>query len=292
MTLSHIEHVVREFFYGTRRSLKSHLAPVIIMSVALFILGLFFVGTANMQEVIRLAHAKVGLTAYLAGGTTSEERSRLRETIQSMPGVLAVDYVSNDEALQRFQRQLGGRSYLLEGVQGNPLPAALEVEVYDDFKTADRMSALAAAIGGGNGVDSVIYGEDWIGQLERWIYFFVAVDLFLGLVLGLSTLLVVGNTMKLALESRKDTIQVLRLVGATRFQIRLPYLFEGAILGLLASGLAWLCLYQTWQFAVARLAGVLFLGTSGVLLFFLLGGALGATGSMISLHKYLKVSRA
>jgi cell division transport system permease protein len=170
------------------------------------------------------------------------------------------------------------------------LPASFELDLYDDWKTADKMSALAGQIQRQKGVESVVYGESWVEKLERWIYFFVAVDLFLGFVLGLSTLLVVGNTLKLAMADRRDAIEVLRLVGATRTQIRLPYLMEGAFLGLVSASLALFLLQGSHRFAAERLPGVLFLGEAGSVLFVLLGVVLGAAGAYVSIQKYLKVS--
>jgi cell division transport system permease protein len=203
-----------------------------------------------------------------------------------------VRFVSEDEALEAFRRTLGARAYLLEGVEGNPLPASFELVLYDDWKTLDRIQGLVAEVEGEGGVESVVYGEDWVGKLEKWIYFFVAVDLFLGIVLGIATLLVVENTMKLAMADRRDTIEVLRLVGATPGQIRAPYMIEGAMLGLAAAVLALLLLGESHRFAADRLSGVLFLGPSGILLFLFLGGALGAGGTLLSLRRYLRMQRA
>lgn len=276
---------------GIRRSIGSHLAPVILIAVALFILGLFLAGTRNINELIHIAHSKVGITVYLTDDSTPEARAALGDRLRKLGGVRSATFRSEEEALEKFRGELGGRAYLLEGVGENPLPASYAVEVYDDWKTTERMAELTGSIKEGAGVESVVYGESWVGTLERWIYFVVALDLFLGVVLGLSTLLVVGNTMRLALEGRKDTVDVLRLVGASNFQIRFPFLVEGALIGLLASGLAFALLYRTWAFAAERLAGVLFLGAGGIAFFFLLGGALGACGALLSINKYLKVRR-
>ncbi len=286
--LTHIEHTLREFGHGLRRSLKGHLAPVVLLGVALFILGLFLVGTINLQELIHIAHSKVGIAIYLTEDAPEQDRTALADRIPQLAGVKLVRYISPEQALARFQSELGGRAYLLEGVEGNPLPASFEVELYDDYKTIERIEAIANEIRSASGVDSVIYGESWVGRLERWIYFLVGFDLFLGAVLGISTLLVVGNTMKLALENRRDAIEVIRLVGGTRMQIRFPFLLEGVLIGLMSSGLAYLVLYKTYTFAVGRLAGVLFLGTTGVIAFFALGALLGASGSLLSINRYLK----
>lgn len=291
MTSTQFEHLIREFGYGLRRSLRSHLAPVILMAVALFVLGLFLLGTINLQMVIRLAQEKVGVTIYLEDGASEADRDHLRDLLSRLGGVRETRYVSEADALESFRETLGPRSYLLEGVEGNPLPASFELDLYDDWKTADRIREIAVEAERQPGVESVVYGEDWVAKLERWIYFFVAVDLFLGTVIVVATLLVVGNTMKLAMADRKDTIEVLRLVGATRMQIRIPYLFEGALLGGVSSGLALLLLTESHRFAAARLPGVLFLGPPGAIAFLLLGAALGAGGSLLSLRKYMKERR-
>ena len=292
MVFTQFEHLLREFGFGLRRSIRSHLAPVMLMAVALFVLGLFIVGTINLQETIRLAQEKVGITVFLHKGVEEETRTELVDLVSRLGGIRDVSFVSEEEALRMFRQNLGRRSYLLEGVDGNPLPGSIELTLFDDWKFTDRMSILAVEIRKMEGVESVVYGENWISSLERWIYFFVAMDLFLGIVLGLSTLLVVGNTMKLAIEARRDTIQVLRLIGARNIQIRIPFMLEGAFLGFLSSGLALFFLERNYQFAVQRLSGVLFLDVPSIAGFFLLGGVLGGGGALLSLRKYLKVERS
>jgi cell division transport system permease protein len=292
LTSTRIEHVLRELGYGFRRSLRSHLAPVVLMGVALFVLGLFLLGTRNVQRVVQSVQEKVGVTVYLEEGTGPEERARLTDLLSRLGGVRGVRYVAEEEALLSFRRTLGSRSYLLDGVEGNPLPASFELELYDDWKTLDRIRALAGEIEWQPGVESVVFGESWVGKLDKWIYFFVAFDLFLGTVLVIATLLVVENTMKLAMADRRDTIEVLRIVGATPGQIRLPYMLEGALLGLAAAVLALLLLGESHRFASERLAGILFLGPAGVTLFLVLGGGLGAGGTLLSLRRYLGMQRS
>jgi cell division transport system permease protein len=287
-----IDYAARELGYGFRRSLRSHLAPVVLMAVALFVFGLFLLGTKNLQKVVRLAQEKIGITVYLRDGTGEEDLARLADLFSRLGGVRSARYLSPDDALEEFRRTLGPREYLLEGVDGNPLPASFDLELYDDWKTLDRIRALVSELEAESGVESVVYGENWVGKLETWIYFFVAVDLFLGIVLGVATLLVVENTMKLAVADRRDTIEVLRLVGATPTQIRIPYLLEGAILGLAAAVLALLLLRESHSFAASRLPGVLFLEPFGVFLFLLAGGALGAAGTLLSLNRYLRYKKA
>lgn len=291
MTSTQFEHLAREFGYGLRRSLRSHLAPVILMAVAMFVFGLFLLGTKNLQMVIRLAQEKVGITIFLEDGAAEEDRTRLQNLLSRLGGVKGMRYVSEAEALQRFRDTLGPREYLLDGVEGNPLPASFELDLFDDWKTMDRIREIAREVERQPGVESVVFGEAWVGELERWIYFFVAVDLFLGAVIVFATLLVVGNTMKLAMADRRDTIEVLRLVGATRAQMRIPYLFEGALLGGSAAALALLLLRESHRFAADRLPGVLFLGLFGVVLFLALGAVLGGAGSLISLRRYMKEKR-
>lgn len=291
MNSTKLEHVLRELGHGFRRSLRSHLAPVVLMGIALFVFGLFLLGTSNLQRVIQAAQEKVGITVYLRDDSGEADRTRLTDLLGKLGGVRAVRYVSEDEALENFRRTLGGRAYLLEGVEGNPLPASFELALYDDWKTLERIRSLVSEVEWQGGVESVVFGESWVGKLERWIYFFVAVDLFFGIVLGVATVLVVENTMKLAMADRKDTIEVLRIVGATPGQIRLPYLLEGALLGLGAAALALLLLSESHRFASERLSGILFLGPGGVVLFCCIGAGLGAAGTLLSLRRYMRMPR-
>ena len=101
--ISHVEHFLREIGSGVRRSIGSHLAPVVLIAVALFILGLFLAGTRNINEVIRYAQAKVGVTVYLAADATDAEKKELNDWLPKLGGVRAVTFRSEEEALEKFK---------------------------------------------------------------------------------------------------------------------------------------------------------------------------------------------
>jgi cell division transport system permease protein len=285
--LSALEFLIDEVRIDLRRGGIVRGAPIVIIAVTLFVLGMFLVVTVNLRKGILVAQEKVQMVVF-ASDESVEAIETLRDGLSQIPGVRDARFVSREEALERFRRDLGDKRELLEAVESNPLPASFELAIFDDFKSAEQMAAIAAAAESLPSVEGVRYGEDWVGRLERLIVFSVLLDLFLGILLGISTILSVANTLKLALRERRDAIEVMRLVGASDNAIRGPVFTEGALLGILASALAAAALYACYALLTGRIPELAFLGPPTLAAFLATGALLGGLGGLLALERILK----
>lgn len=287
MAFSGIEFLIEEVRIDLRRGGIVRGAPIIIIGVSLFVLGMFLVVTMNLRKGILIAQGKVEMVVF----TTNEEPEAiesLRAGLSRIAGVREARFVSREEALERFRADLGDKRELLDAVGSNPLPASFEVAIYDDFKSPGQLAEIAAAADSLPDVEGIRYGEEWVGRLERLIVFSVLLDLFLGVLLGLSTVLSVANTLKLALRERRDTIEVMRLIGAPDGAIRGPVFVEGAILGVFASALAAASLFACYALLTGRIPELVFLGPTTLTAFLATGAALGGFGGLLALERILK----
>src|SRR5205814_5119095 len=196
----------------------------------------------------------------------------------------------------RLQADLGDLAGALEGLSQNPLPPSLEVTPREALPPL-AVRALAAKLGGLTGVQEVEYGREWLDKLEalgRGLRVFGAGALFT--VLG-AALLVVANTIRLAVCARRDEIEIMKLVGATDGYVRAPFLLEGALQGLIGAALAlgavlavqkWLLPSATQAFAFA--AGIrapnLTPATGAALLG--IGAVVGLFGSWLAVARFLR----
>ncbi|MCK4546631.1 MAG: ABC transporter permease [Candidatus Eisenbacteria sp.] len=271
-----------------RRSGLTALAAVVVMSLSFLMLGLFMLLTVNLRHAVHLAQARVEIAAYVEENVAPDRVMAMADSLRQIPGIRSVEWISKEDALERFTEELGDDAALLESLEANPLPASFEIAIYDDYKTEGRVSSLAEQIRSVDGVEDVDSGLTWVAQLNRGIAVVAVLDLGFGLIVVFATVVSVGSAIKLALLSRRETIQVLKLVGATKGFIRTPFLIEGVIQGAAAAGIAALLLWGSYRFAVSFLPDFRFLSHFSLVLFVVLGTALGGIGAMVSLRGLLK----
>jgi cell division transport system permease protein len=291
MRLASLDFLLHEVREDLRRGGAPRLAPIVIIAITLFVLGLFLVVTVNLRKGIVVAQGKVEMVVF-AADEKPETLAAIEVALVGINGVREVRFVSREVALERFRRDIGDRPELIDAMTSNPLPSSFEVAIYDDFKSPVRLAVLAATAQTLPGVESVRYGEEWVGRLQRLIVFSVLLDIFLGVLLGISTVVSVANTLKLALLHRRESIEVMRLVGASDGAIRGPVFVEGALLGMFAAGLAALGLYGCYSFLSGRIPELAFLGPAMLSAFILAGGTLGGFGSLLALERLLRESVA
>jgi len=278
----------REGVLNLRRAPLLSATSIAVMGLSLFVLGIFLLITVNLRSAIVAVQKQVEVVVFLKEEVRDEELESLDAFLREHPAVSGVHFLTRDEALAEFRRELEDREYLLEALEANPLPATFEIGLFDDWKTTERIALFAEQIGGMAGVDEVKYGREWVGRLNRVILVLVLVDLFLGAVVALSSLLVVANTVKLTLIARRDMIELMKMVGATVGVIRRPFVIEGVLQGGLAAAFAGVLLASLTGFLQGRVPEVVALSMPAFLVFFAFGAFLGGLGSVISLQGFLR----
>jgi cell division transport system permease protein len=279
---------LREGILNLRRAPILSATSVAVMGLSLFVLGIFLLITVNLRTAITAVQKQVEVVVFLQPEFRDAELQSLDAFLREHPAVLQARFLTRDEALAEFRRELADREYLLEALETNPLPDTFEVMLFDDWKTTDRIALFAEQVGGMAGVEEVKYGREWVGRLNRVIFVLVMVDLFLGAVVALSSLLVVANTVKLTLIARRDMIELMKMVGATVGVIRRPFVIEGILQGGLAAALAGVLLASLTGFLQGRVPEVVALSGSLLFAFFMFGAFLGGLGSLISLQGFLR----
>jgi len=279
---------LKEGVLNLRRSPMLSLSAVAVMALSLFVLGIFLLITVNLRGAIRAVQSQVELAVFISPDVRDGELQGIDRFLREHPGVRDVRFLTRDDALARFRAELNEKEYLLEALETNPLPDTFEVELFDDWKTTERISELASLLEGMAGVDEVKWGREWVGRLNRIIVVLVMVDLFLGIVVALSSMVVVSNTVKLTLIARRDMIELMKMVGATIGVIRRPFVIEGVLQGGAAAILATALLLVLTSFLGGRVPELVALSVPTFAVFILFGAFLGGLGSAVSLHGFLR----
>jgi cell division transport system permease protein len=197
--------------------------------------------------------------------------------------------VSKAEAMQEFEEELGEDQYILESLESNPLPASFRIVLQEGYRDKTSIQSFAEQAARISGVEEVNYGKEFIERFSLIARVFLYVDVVLGIIVIVSSVFIISNTVRLTILSRQRSIEVLRLVGATNRFITTPFIIEGAFQGGLASLVSLALLTGIYLVVVKALPDVAFLGAGTISLYIVTCILLGSIGSYAALRRFLKL---
>jgi cell division transport system permease protein len=278
-------------------------ASTTIMVLTLLCLSLFFIVNVALNTGIKTIQEKIDVSAYLDDSAKESQILDLQSNLANIPEVRAVKYVSKSEALDRYRTQNANNPKLLESLQGidNPLPASLEIKVYDPSKL-DQVTQVFDQDKYKPIVRKVSYKENKavIDKLFSATNFIKKVGIGATTAFALVAIVIVFNTVRIAIFSQKDDIEIMRLVGATSWYIRGPFILEGALYGVIATIITMIALAAVLYYTGPAL-GNYFGGAGSDVTTYLynnvwlifgiqisIGILIGTLSSGLALRKYLK----
>ncbi len=287
-------YFLREVSQSLKRNLMLNFSSISTVMVLIFQLGVFILLFFNLNNLTAEAKGKLQLTAVLTDNLSLERAGQLKQRVMKHPDVEMVRYVSKEMAFDRLRNRLEGRVDI-STLEENPLPDTLVVEMKDPSKIND----IAQEIKKYPGIEDVRFGDaqvvDMIIRLSRRVYTVGAVILVMLLV---SAVFLIANTIRLTVFSRRREIAIMELVGATQWFIRGPFIVEGLLHGVFGAGIAILlvnALYEAGAGWVTANMSFIPVIPPGQVLFQLSLGLLGAgmlvggLASYFSVNRYLKV---
>lgn len=296
--MERLRYILQDALVNIGRSGWGGVASIGTIAVSFLIVGIFLIISRNLGAVVAEWKEQFQVTVFLEDGITPEQLTLVKKRIESERAVRAMSYTSKEEALQNFKRELKGKESLLEGLGENPIPASLQLRIHEAYQTPEGLKQFTASLARLEGVEDVLYGQEWVDRIMDAIRMLRLLGLSVGLALGLASLLIVSNTIRLAVYARAEEIEIMRLVGATKLHIRAPFLLEGMIQGGLGAAIALSLLFGAYQVALWQLQltpgqifgmgmGTFFDARSAATML-LAGAGVGAFGSLISVGRFLR----
>jgi cell division transport system permease protein len=295
----------RFFLAEALRSIRANaavsVAATVTVLIAVFILGAFIPSFLYVQSTVDSQKERVDINVFIADSATVPQVEGLRSqltALQERGEIESFVYISKDEALVKLRDRLNDPS-ILEELPGNPLPASFEVKPTDP----SRSDAIIAQLQDSPAIDEelgISYGKETADRLLSVARFIQWAGLGLISILLVASILLIGNTIRLSIFARRREVEVMKLVGATNWFIRWPFVIEGIICGLIGAALSVVLLFavkvgvvDTWIRDAdsdltrdsATTIGFPMLG----LLLIASGAIVGALGSGITLRRFLKV---
>ena len=291
--------------YFFRRALRNmqqspvlSLASVGTIAVALALLAFFAIAVLNVQQLTASWGESLAIVAYLDEVPGDSIIKGWVSDIERYPEVDKVAFVSRDQAFERFRQRLGDDAGLIDGLGPDVLPASLEISLADQSRNQAAVTAVVDRLRVDHRFTDLQYGQGWLEKLEAFLLLLRVSGAALGGFLVFAALVIVANTIKLTLYARQDELDAMVMVGATSLFIKLPFLVEGALQGVLGGLTALGLSFLVFEVALQKSLGSLLLITGIDTIHFLPllwqimlilgGGVIGLLGSLFALRKFVR----
>jgi cell division transport system permease protein len=269
---------------------------VITISLSITIAAAFALFFINAGNILNMWQKGIRMMVYLKPDISEADRADTKFQIQRIAGVQLARFVSKRDAIENLKSQMQHHAALLDNLKDNPMPDAFEVTVEPKARNGDALAFLAERITALPCVEEVLYGQPWIQRFTNIINLFRLAGYGIGALFFMATVLIVANTIRLVLYSRRDEIGIMRLVGATDHFIKIPFYLQGMIQGGVGTLLGLLVLFvgyisltsQFHQNGPDELIVIRFFPYRICVLLVFGGIAVGWLGCWISLKQFMK----
>jgi cell division transport system permease protein len=267
------------------------------MIISMLILGGFCLVFVNVSAWIQGWDETWSMSVYLRDDVSDDQRQALASYLNHLPSAEIKRFISKDAALREFKRILGPQASLLDGLQTNPLPASFEVGFRRGATKSQDLYVVQEEIERMAGVAEVQFSEEWLGRFESFIHMARVFGLVVVGLLCVGVLFIISNTIKLTIYSRRDEIEVMKMVGATDWFIRVPFLVEGLLQGMISGALSIATLFLFYYGLTIKKAqwfgfaglGLDFLPLEYTLCIVILCMVLGLFGSFVAIGRFFDV---
>jgi cell division transport system permease protein len=275
----------REALTASRRAPLLSALGVITIAFSLFAFGLFGLVAINIRRALEQVSERVEVRAFLSDSADIEQVAAAMKDIGEFPEVLRVDYVSQENALERARKEMGEFADVFEA---GVLPASIEVHLRPDMRSPATVKLVADKIRTYRFVDDVRYGEEWVEKLYRLRNIATVAGIALGIAFAAVAVIIIGATIRMTVLARAKEISIMRLVGATDMFIRLPFLIDGLVKGVLGGLLALLFVWIANRVVNEYFIETIFFDRQ-LIFFGVVGGAImGVLGSLVSVGRHLR----
>lgn len=302
MRISTIVYELKQGFKNIARNWMFSMASIVTMAACIFIFGIFYSVVTNVNSMVKSVEEDVSITVFFQEDVGDEVIEDVGRRIQQRPEVLDMKFISADEAWASFQEEYFGDSKeAAEGFQDdNPLANCANYEVY--VKRIEDQGSLVSYIEGLEGVREVRHSENAANTLGTFNKLVATISIAIIAILLVVAVFLISNTISTGITIRREEIGIMKLIGATDFFVRMPFLLEGVILGLIGAaiplGLLFVMYNQVISYILNKfnvLDGILRFVSVGQIFQVLLpvglvlGMGIGFFGSLFTTRKHLKV---
>jgi cell division transport system permease protein len=298
MSLANLSFFINEALINLRRAGITAFVTISTIAISLIMMGAFLLATLNLESFLHHMQAEALVTIYLRPEVSITDAKTLKLRLTSLEEIENIEVVTPDQAARELFSNPEDQNLLTIGLQSdeNPLPTSLRLKI----KPGIKIKPFIEKIENEPEIDSISFGEDIFNQFKGLSYLLWLASLIVVLFLGLASLFIVYNTVRLTLFMRREEVIIMKLMGATNWFVRGPFIIEGFIQGTIGSLVAVLFLFATYRFINSKLALLTPFFATDIkfdqfmklsIKLFMMGTVLGISGSLISLRDINKFSK-
>lgn len=299
MSFANFSFFMSEATTNLRRSGMMSFITISTIGIALVMMGAFLLATMNMESFLQQMQSEALVTAYLKQGVSITDAKTLSLRLTSLDEIENIQVVTPEQAARELFTNPDDQQLLQIGITAdeNPLPTTMRMKI----KAGSHLKPLLEKLKNEPMIDNFSYGEELFQQFQGLSHLLWVASLVIVIMLGLASLFIVYNTVRLTLFMRREEIVIMKLVGATNWFVRGPFIVEGFIQGMIGSIFAILVLFSSYRFVLSKLSDLIpfFAADIGFeQLFklsaklFMMGLVLGISGSLLSLRDISKFSKS
>ncbi len=296
MALHRITYFLGRALGSIRQNVAINLMAMGTVALSFLIFSVFFLLFQNLNSFLRVWEKRIQIIAYLADGLKEEAIEAIRDHLVSMPEVEAVRFVSKEAAMAMLKEHLGDQDQILEGFGVDILPASFEIQLRGAYRNSGSIRQVVPQVRNIDGVSDIQYGQQWIDRFSAFMDIYRFSTFLLGLLLSMTIAFIVSNAIRLSIYSRREELEIMKLVGATPGFIKIPFYIEGGLQGIVGSSVSLLILLLLYLLFLSELSDrvrfyglfmdIHFLTPAAALLIIAGGGFLGFLGSFVSLVQF------
>ena len=275
----------REALTASRRAPLLSALGIVTIAFSLFAFGLFGLVAINIRRALEQVEERVEVRAFVSDSTEIESVAAAMKDIGEFPEVARVDYLSKEQALERARKEMGEFADVFEA---GVLPASIEVHLRPGMRSPATVKSIADRIRTYHFVDDVRYGEEWVEKLYRLRNIATVAGIALGVAFAAVAVIIIGATIRMTVLARAKEISIMRLVGATDMFIRLPFLIDGLVKGVLGGLLALLFVWVANRVVNEYFIQTIWFDREMVFVGVVAGALMGVLGSLVSVGRHLR----
>lgn len=299
MFLSKLAFFITEALTSLRRSILTTFITVSTIAIALTLMGAFLFTTMNLEAFLNQLQSEAIVTVYIGNNISYGEIEAFRGKVERMPDVASAQTITPEQAAKELFSDPDDQRLLQIGVTPAENPLPITVRVY--LKDPGKIKQVVEQIKKEPIIDNISYGEELFEKFSGMSRLLWYVSIAVVLLLGLSSMFIVYNTVRLTFFMRREEIVIMKLVGATDWFVRGPFIVEGLLEGFFASIIATVVLLSGYKLVVAKLAELIPFFGAGLTFeqlfkltskLFMMGLVLGVVGSLLSLRDIRRFSKS
>lgn len=249
------------FPYAFRRAFQSlfrerwiNLLSILTIASCLLIISLAYLFVYNLDLATEKLPEKFSMVLYLEDNLPREKIDQVINSLRKNQAIYSIRFISKEEALRELKTTLKNSHYVLEGLEGNPLPDSIELKLRKDDVGPETAKKIAGEVNKIKGVDEVEYGEGFLSTIHQLKLGVKTVGMILIVILSTGIIFVCYSTVKILFYRRNEEIETFKLLGATRAFIKAPFLIEGGAIGAFGGMLSLLSIFSFYYILLFRLS--------------------------------------